>query len=58
MEEIINVIENFGFPVVLVIYLLTRFEKRFLKVIESIEELESLLRKTVALEEKRIKESE
>lgn len=49
MEDIINLIDIFGFPVVLVIYLLTRFEKRFIKVIESIEELERLLRKTVTL---------
>ena len=45
MKEVIDLIENFGFPIALVIYLFTRFEKRFIKVIKSVEELENLLKK-------------
>lgn len=36
MEDIINMIANFGFPIALVIYFLARFEKK-------LEELSSLL---------------
>ncbi|MGY4104588.1 YvrJ family protein [Ignavigranum ruoffiae] len=36
MEEVINLIANFGFPIALVIYFLARFEKK-------LEELSTLL---------------
>ena len=38
MEEMANLISNFGFPIVLVIYLFTRFERLFAEVIDSIEQ--------------------
>lgn len=44
MEEIANLISNFGFPIVLVIYLFTRFEKRLTEVIDTIERLEDLMK--------------
>lgn len=44
MEEIVNMIGNFGFPIVLVIYLFTRFEKQITEVIESIERLEEFIK--------------
>ena len=43
MEEMANLISNFGFPIVLVIYLFTRFERLFAEVIDSIERLEDLI---------------
>lgn len=44
MEEVANLISNFGFPIVLVIYLFTRFERLFKEVIESIERMEDLIK--------------
>ena len=43
MEEMAHLISNFGFPIVLVIYLFTRFERLFTEVIDSIERLEDLI---------------
>ena len=43
MEEMADLISNLGFPIVLVIYLFTRFERLFTEVIDSIERLEDLI---------------
>lgn len=37
MEEIINIISNFGFPIALVIYFLGRFEKKIDELSKSLE---------------------
>ena len=44
MEEVANLISNLGFPILLVIYLFTRFEKRLTEVTELIERLEILIK--------------
>lgn len=44
METIATLIGNFGFPIALVIYLFTRFEKKLTEVIQLIEDLETLLK--------------
>lgn len=44
MEELVTLISNFGFPIMMVIYLLTRFEKSFTQVIKSIEKLEDTIK--------------
>lgn len=44
MEDIVNMIGNFGFPIFLVVYLFTRFEKLITEVIRSIEELEDFIK--------------
>ncbi|WP_373836113.1 YvrJ family protein [Jeotgalibaca arthritidis] len=46
MEEIVTMIGNFGFPIVLVIYLFTRFEKQITEVTESIERLEERVKES------------
>lgn len=46
MSEIAELIGNFGFPIALVIYLFTRFEKRLTEAIETIEKLEETIQET------------
>jgi hypothetical protein len=50
MEDIINQIANFGFPIVLSIYLLVRVEGKLEKLTESISELS----KTIASMERKV----
>jgi hypothetical protein len=50
MEEIINQIANFGFPIVLSIYLLVRVEGKLEKLTESINELS----KTIASMDRKV----
>lgn len=46
MNEIVDLIGNFGFPIGLVIYLFTRFEKRLTETIQTIERLENTIQET------------
>lgn len=44
-EHLLSQIGNFGFPLVLAIYLLVRFEKKIEKLTEVISQLESNIKK-------------
>ncbi|MFN2781551.1 MULTISPECIES: YvrJ family protein [Bacillus] len=44
-EEIMTVVGNFGFPLVLAVYLLLRFEKKIESLTEAINHLRSVIKK-------------
>lgn len=46
MEDILNMVANFGFPIVLSIYLLVRVEGKLEKLTESINELSKVIAST------------
>lgn len=43
IQEIISILGNFGFPVVIAIYLLIRFEKRIENLTEAITQLQKIM---------------
>lgn len=43
MEDFTNLIGNFGFPIVLVIYLFVRFEKLISEITRSLEQVKQLI---------------
>ncbi|QTN01130.1 YvrJ family protein [Sediminibacillus dalangtanensis] len=45
IESMVSLISNLGFPVVLVIYLLVRFEKKISDLSDTIKELNEAIRK-------------
>ncbi|KRT87132.1 MULTISPECIES: YvrJ family protein [Bacillus] len=45
LEEIITAVGNFGFPLVLAVYLLLRFEKKIESLTEAINHLRSVIKK-------------
>ncbi len=44
MEEIINIIGNFGFPIAITVYLLVRIESKLNQLTESIHELTTAIK--------------
>lgn len=43
--EFVNLLSNFGFPVVITLYLLFRFEKRIFELESAIDELSDVIKK-------------
>lgn len=43
IQQIISILGNFGFPVVIAIYLLIRFEKRIENLTEAISQLQKIM---------------
>jgi len=43
IQQIITILGNFGFPVVIAIYLLIRFEKRIENLTEAISQLQKIM---------------